>query len=327
MSTITPGVVFPIQPGTPFDVGKPYSGTFIPSVWSGKLLEQFFPASTFAAIANTNWEGEIKNQGDKVIIRSAPKIAIKPYAVGTPLSYEVPEMDTIELVVDQGHYYGFQVNDVLSYQSDIKMMSMFAQSASEEMKQHVDRNCWLATFNGAHAANKGAAAGVDSAAYNMGTDAAPVALTGDNILETILAMATIMDEQNVPDTDRWLVLTPRERYLLLKSDLSKVYFTGDATTPVRNGQIGVIDRFKLYLSNLLPRAAAGADWTGGVQAGTAARHAIVAGHKTAITFAAGISKNEDMRNPDDFGDIVRGLMVYGRRVVKPESMVTCLVAG
>ena len=327
MAHIIPNPVFPIHGGSAFETTTPYSGTFIPSIWSGKLLSKFFATTTFGAVSNTNWESDVKNKGDKVIIRQAPNISINEYEVGMTLNYEVPEPETIELLIDQGHYYGFQLNDVLAYQSDMNLMNMFSDDASEQLKIHVDTNCWKATFDGAHAANKGLNAGAESGSYNMGTDAAPVVLDGDSILETILAMASILDEQNIPESDRWLVMTPLERYMLMQSNLAQAYYTGDSTSPVRNGRIGMIDRFQLYVSNLLPRAAAGQDWDGEADGTALKRHAIVAGHKSAITFAAGISKNEQLRNPTDFGDIVRGLMVYGRRVVKPESMVTLIAAG
>jgi len=296
-------------------------------LWSGKLNAKFWAASTFAACANTKWEGEIKNKGDTVVIHNPPDVTINDYEAGQNLVYEVPTPDTLELRIDVGKYFAFQVNDVLEYQADYNLMDMFSDDAGEQMKVSVDTDCWAATFDGAAAANKGAAAGVKSGAYNLGTDAAPVTLTKDNILETILAMASVLDEQNVPEDGRWLVLTPRERYLLMQSNLAQAYYTGDAKSPVRNGKLGMIDRFELYVSNLLPTGAAGEDWVGGTDAGTAARHALVAGHKSAITFAGQITKSEQIRNPNDFGDYVRGLKVYGRKVVKPESMVTVVAAS
>jgi hypothetical protein len=243
------------------------------------------------------------------------------------LSHQVPISNTIELVIDQGKYYAFQLNDVLTHQADVPLMEMFSNDAGQQMKIAIDTNCWAATFDGAAAANKGATAGVRSGAYNMGTDAAPVSLDADNILETILAMASILDEQNAPDDGRWMVLTPRERYLLMQSKLAQAYYTGDATSPVRNGNVGKIDRFDLYVSNLLPTAAANEDWEGGAASGTAARHAVVAGHKMAMTFAANFTKTETLRNPTDFGDVVRGLSIFGRRVVKPDAMVTLVAAS
>jgi hypothetical protein len=327
MSTITAAVTYPIDSGSPFITSPAYSGTFIPSLWSGRLLEKFFASSTFAACSNTNWEGEISSKGDKVILRIAPDININDYEVGMTLSHQVPISNTIELVIDQGKYYAFQLNDVITHQADVGLMEMFSNDAGQQMKLAIDRNCWAACFNGSAAANKGAAAGAISGAYNMGTDAAPVTLDADNILENILAMASILDEQHRPDDGRFIVITPRERYLLMQSKLAQAYYTGDSTSPVRNGKVGTIDRFEMYISSLLPTALADEDWVGGSSPGTAARHAIVAGHKSAMTFAANFTKTETLRNPTDFGDVVRGLSVFGRRVVLPESLVTLVAAG
>jgi hypothetical protein len=146
------------------------------------------------------------------------------------------------------------------------------------------------------------------------------------VLQKILEMASVLDEQNVPETDRWLVIDPLTRTLLLQSNLAQAQFMGDSTSPVRNGMIGKIDRFTVYVSNQLPTAAAGQDFSGNAQGGALKRRAIIAGHRSAICFAAQMTKTETLRNPNDFGDLVRGLQVYGFKVVKPESLSLLLAA-
>lgn len=328
MSTITPAATFPISAGSDFDLDPAfYSGEFIPALWSGKLNAKFFAASTFAAVANTNWEGEVSGMGDKVIIQNPPSISINDYSVGMTLSYEVPAPDSIELLIDQGKYFGFQLNDVLTHQSDYNLMNMFSDDAGQQLKVQIDTNCWAGTFDQGAAANKGATAGVITGGYDLGTDTAPISLSASNILTNILALASVLDEQNVPEEGRFLVITPAERYLLMQSSLAQAYYTGDSASPLRNGKLGMIDRFQLYVSNLLPTANAGEDWVGGVDAGTAARHAVIAGHSSALTFANQITKTETLRNPNDFGDVVRGLTVFGRKCVKPESLALLVAAG
>jgi hypothetical protein len=113
----------------------------------------------------------------------------------------------------------------------------------------------------------------------------------------------------------------------MQSNLAQAQFMGDAKSMLRNGQIGQIDRFTVYVSNLLPKAAADQNWTGGADAGKPKRHAIIAGHKSAMTFASQINKVESMRNPRDFGDFVRGLTVYGRKVVKDTALSLLIAAG
>jgi len=306
--------------------GINYSGAFIPTLWSSKLNVKFFAASTFADVANTNWEGEIKSLGDKVIIQNPPSITINTYEVGTSLTYEVPAPDVVELTIDQAKYFAFQVSDVIEYQSKPNLMDMFSNDAGSQLKVSVDSNCWLGVYDQAAAANVGATAGLVSD-YNLGTNAAPLTISASNILATITAMASVLDEQNVPDDGRWLVLTPYERQILMNSNLAQAQFMGDATSILRNGRIGQIDRFSVYLSTNLPKAAADENYTGGADAGKVKRHVIMAGHKSAMTMATQINKVETIRNPNDFGDYVRGLMVFGRKVVKPAALTTAYIAG
>lgn len=326
MSTITPAANFPVA--APFNTVPAYSGTFIPAVWSAKMNAKFYAASVFGDIANTNWEGEIKNMGDKVIINNAPTLKVNKYVVGAGLVYEVPKPDTQELNIDQGSYFAFQVNDVLSYQAQPNLIDVFSEDAAQQMRIAVDSNVLYRSFNKADAANMGATAGKNSQSFNLGTDTAPVVLTAANTLQKILELASVLDEQNVPDTGRWVVIDPLTRTLLLQSPLAQAYFTGDATSPVRNGLIGMIDRFRVYVSNQLPRAMTGTNmpWVSGdgsdssITSTGGRRRAIMAGHMSAMTFAAQITKLETVRNPNDFGDFIRGLNVYGTAVAQPKGL-------
>lgn len=325
--------VFPV--GAPFNTNPPYSGNFIPTVWSAKLNAKFYAASVYGEIANTNWQGEISGMGDKVVINTAPTLTVSNYTAGTTLSYAVPVPDAQELVIDKGKYFAFQINDVLEYQAKPNLLDMFSNDAAEQMRIAVDSQVIYNTWNNGAAANKGATAGAKSASYNLGTDLAPVSLTASNVLTLILQMASVLDEQNVPESDRWLLLDPFTRSLLMQSNLAQAQFMGDATSPVRNGKIGTIDRFTVYVTNQLPKAVAGTNtpWLSGdgtensiTSTSGLKRRAIIAGHKSAITFASQITKMETVRNPNDFGDFIRSLNVYGFKVVKPESLTVAVVA-
>ena len=326
--------VFPVN--APFNTNPSYSGAFIPTIWSAKLNAKFYKASVYGEIANTDWQGEISGMGDKVVINTAPSIVVQPYTAGTTLTYQAPTPDVQELLIDKGFYFAFQVNDVLEYQAKPNLIDMFSESAAEEMRIKIDSTVLYNTFTQCAAANKGATAGVNSGSYNLGTDAAPVSLTASNVVQKVLELASVLDEQNVPDSDRWLVIDPATRALLFQSDLAKAYVTGDQASPVRNGKIGTIDRFTVYVSNNLPKGNAGTatPWLSGdgsensvTTTGTVAkRKAIIAGHKSALTFASQVTKTETVRNPNDFGDYVRSLNVFGYKVVKPEAMAL-LIAG
>lgn len=325
--------VFPVN--SPFNTTPSYSGTFIPAVWSAKLNAKFYAASVYGDIANTDWQGEISGMGDKVGINTAPTITVANYSAGTTLSYQAPTPDYLELQIDKGKYFAFHINDVLEYQAKPSLLDTFSADAAEQMRIAIDSNVVYNTFNGGAAANKGTTAGAKSSLYNLGTDAAPVTLTPANVLQKILEMASVLDEQNVPDSDRWLVIDPYTRSLLMQSNIAQAQFTGDGVSAVRNGKIGSIDRFTVYVSNQLPKMnAGGTTWVSGDGSETSItgvthaskRRSIIAGHKSAITFASQITKMETVRNPNDFGDYIRSLNVYGFKVVKPESLSVMVVA-
>jgi hypothetical protein len=334
MSTITPGAVYPINAGgfnTPAGQvaygGTAYSGTFIPALWSGKLAQKFYAATVFGEIANTDWQGDISGMGDTVIINTIPTINIYNYSVGQNLNYDVPTPSTITLQINKGKYFGVNVNNVLEYQAKPKLMDMFTNDASMQMKMNIDKDVLLGTYNGGAATNMGATAGKVSGSFNLGTDTAPIALTPANILSYITSLSSVLDEANVPETDRWLVITPVERQILMQSNLAQAQFMGDGSSIMRNGKIGVIDRFTVYVSNLTPRAAAAQNFSGGAQGGALKRHSIVAGHKSGISFASQIAKVESLQNPNDFGNLVRGLNVYGYGVTQPDALALLLAAN
>jgi hypothetical protein len=313
-------------PNANFTTTPAYAGTFIPALWSGKLNTKFYRTTVFGEIANTSYEGEIKGVGDKITINNIPDITINDYTIGTALSYQVPTPSTVDLVIDKAKYFGVNVSDVLAYQAKPNLMSTFSDDASMQMKIAIDRDVLLSTCTQGAAANKGATAGALSAAYNLGIDNTPVTLSATNVLPLITALSTVLDEQNVPETDRFLVIPPFMRQWLMQSSLAQAYVTGDSQSPLRNGKIGRIDRFDIYVSNQLPSAAAGKALDNVTnQAGAVKRTAVMAGHKTAITFASQITKVESIQNPNDFGTLMRGLNVYGYKVIKPESLCLALV--
>ena len=336
MATVTPGAVYPINAGgfnapngaTAYS-GTAYSGTFIPTLWSGKLAQKFYAATVFGEIANTDWQGDITGMGDTVIINTIPTISVNDYSIGQNLAYEIPAPSTISLTINKGKYFGVNVNNVLELQAKPKLMDVFTNDAAMQMKIAIDRDVLGGTFNQGAAYNQGATAGKISGGYNLGTDAAAVTLTAANILQNITALSSVLDEANVPETDRWLVITPTERQILMQSNLAQAQFMGDGTSVLRNGKIGMIDRFTVYVSNLTPRAAAATNWDGSSTGASTyvKRHAIMAGHKSGISFASQIAKVESLQNPNDFGTLIRGLNVYGYKVTQADAVALLVAAG
>ena len=289
-----------------------YSGNFIPEIWSGKLQAKFYKTTVFSEIANNDWEGEIKGQGDKVKIRTIPTITISNYTKGMNLTNQVPDSAPIELNIDQGKYFSLVLDDVDAVQTDLKLMDIFTNDATEQMKIAIDGDILNGVKAAAAAANKGATAGAISGNINLGTDASPRAVTKANVLDLILDMGQVLDEQNVPETGRWLVIPAWMGTAIKNSDLRQAYLTGDQQSPLRTGKVGMIDRFTVYLSNNLPKTNDGDSF-------------IMAGTRDAISFASQMTNVETIRAQSTFGNIVRGLNVYGYGVTKPEALVNAVV--
>lgn len=291
----------------PNSSGRPnYAGNFIPEIWSGKLIENFYDATVLAAIANTDYEGEIRNMGDTVNIRTTPELTIKDYVKGQTLSVENPDKPKIQLLIDKGQYFAAIEDDVDKVQSDINLMDTWTKDASERMKIKIDKAVLAGIVADVSADNEGATAGRISNNIDLGTTGSPIAITKTNVLEYIVDLGTVLDEANTPEGERFLVIPAKMAGFIKKSDLKDASLTGDSASVLRNGRLGMIDRFTLYVSHNLPVAAGKFD--------------IIAGHKMGFTFASQMTEMETIRAESTFGDIVRGLQVYGFQTIKPEAL-------
>jgi hypothetical protein len=304
----------------PVSAGRPnYSGNFIPEIWSGKLIENFYDATVLAAIANTDYEGEIKNQGDTVNIRTIPNITIRDYVKGQSLVVENPDKPKLQLVIDKGEYFACVEDDIDRVQSDVKLMDMWSKDASEQMKIKIDQRVLTDILPDIAATNKGATAGAVSSAFNLGTTASPLTVSKDgsggttSVTDLVVDMGTVLDEANCPEQNRFLIIPARMAGLIKKSELKDASLTGDSQSPLRNGRLGMIDRFTIYVSHNL-------------KVTSSTKYSIIAGTKMGFTFASQMTEMETIRSETTFGDIIRGLQVYGYKVVKPEALVESVVS-
>ena len=297
---------------------------FVPAIWSGKLVEKFYSSTVLSAISNTDYEGEIKNQGDTVKIRTKPTITISDYRADGSLALQRPVGTTIELTIDKGKYFSVILDDVMEIQSDLNNMSIWADDASEQFKITIDTAVLLGLVNQPTATtNRGTAAGAISAAVNLGATGSPLALVNADpasgeveVLDAILRMGQVLDEANIPETGRWLVMPTWMATLIKRSELRQANLTGDGQTIMRNGRIGMVDRFTLYTSNLLPN--------GATNIGVAGEYGVFAGHAHGLTFASQFSKVETLKSESTFGQILRGLQVYGCKVVDGTALVQAI---
>ena len=298
-------------PGTP-----QYSGNFIPEIWSSRLLVKFYAATVSAAICNTDYEGEIKDVGDVVQIRTVPDIVIRNYVKNQSLQIQRPDSPKVDLKIDKAKYFNFICDDIDKHQTDIALMDSWSRDASQQMKITVDEEFLADVYSDADSSNKGSSAGAKSGDIDLGTSGSPVVISKANVLDFLVDVGTVMDEQNLPEESRWVVMPPWMAGMIKKSDLKDASLAGDGTSIMRNGRIGMIDRLTCYVSNLLTSATDGS---------YTAYHA-KAGHKSAISWASQMTKMESLRAESTFGTLVRGLNVYGYEVLKGEALCDLYIA-
>ena len=311
----TTPAIFPVGSLTP---SPAYSHTVIPEIWSGKLIEKFYASTVLAAISNTAYEGEIKNQGDTVHIRTKPTITINDYLADGGIVVERPSSNIVDLVINQGKYFATILDDVMETQSDLNLLGMWSDDAAQQMKIKIDAAVLLGILGTADAANRGGTAGKVSASINLGVTGTPIAVssaTGTpsgavSVLDMLLRMGQALDEQNVPEEGRWAVIPTWAATKIKQSELRQAYLSGDSVSMLRNGRLGQVDRFTIYVSNLLPKGV-----ITGPPALAAGEWVFYAGHAHGLTFASQVSKVETLRSEFTFGQILRGLQVFGYKVV------------
>lgn len=308
------------------------SGNFQAEIYSQKVLKFFRRASVVEDITNTDYAGEIENYGDTVRIIKEPTVSISAYTRGAVVTPQDLADDEITLEVDQAQAFAFKVDDIEERQSHVNFEAMATSSGAFSLKRNYDKNVLQAMLDGAGI--KGASGSVDTDS-NLGTAGTPVTVTGsdagDDVVNLMALMARKLDEQDVPEENRWFVAPPRVYENLYKAGakIVEVQVTGDDVSPLRNGLVTnqKIMGFTLYKSNALRQSADATTTTDMVSVsgvGTG-ENVVLAGHISACATANSIAKTEVIRDPDSFADVVRGLHVYGRKVLRPESLVLGIV--
>ncbi len=329
------------------------NGVFSPTVFSMKAQLAFRKKAVALSIFNSEYFGEIKNYGDTVRILKEPEIVVNTYRRGTQIVPQDLDDVDFQLTVDQANYFAFKLDDIEIQQAHQNWMSMATDRAAYKMADEMDENLlgyisgwqkdrvtgvWSVrtTYPGTLAdtsagtdellsANKITRAEIGGSA----SDSLVIGTSGTYDLSPLQLIARIgrkMDLNNVDMDGRWLVIDPvfKERLLdenskYVNNDLNLSQNAGGKAV---NGKIGESIRgFTLYESNNLPKVGTGpgtADTDG-----SAANYGIlVAGHKSAAACAQQIDKTEKYRDPNSFADIVRGMNMYGRKILRPEALVT-----
>lgn len=299
-----------------------------PKRYSGKILRKFYQTCVLAQISNTDYEGEIKDFGDTVIIRTTPDIKVYNYSKGQNLEYKVYDTDTVELTIDRGKYWAFVTNPIDKKQTDIKsFVENWTSDAAKRISIAIEEDVFRVLVVSANAANCGATAGKTSASYNLGTTLAPVSVNSSNIIAKVNDCGSVMGEQDLPvdSEDFWMVVDQKCANLLAGSELRLSFAMGDGKSlELKGGQhkLPQLDCFTMYRSNILPRVAM---YDGSGSATGATYRYVLFGHKAALTFAAQLTENEALPNPFGFGTLHRGLTVYGFKVVQPKCLGVMVV--
>jgi|GEM_PF-183596 len=305
-----------------------------PKKYSGKLLRKFYEECVLSQISNTDYEGEIKDYGDSVIIRTIPDIQVKTWKKGDALTYDTYETGVVELKIDRGLAWAFTTDPLDQKQTDIKnFVETWTTDAAKRQAIAIEKQVFRYVFNSdadsgagtpldtvVASANKGTGAGAVSLSYNLGSTASPVSVNPANVIAKVNDCGSVMAEQNLPvngGNDFWMVIDQKFANLLMQSDLKLAYAMGDGKSlELRGGQMKIphLDIFDIYRSNLLPTA---------VPTGGSYKY-VLFGHKSALTFAAQLTKNEVLPNPNAFGLLHRGLIVYGFKVIYPKN-IGCMI--
>ena len=289
--------------------GAQANGYFLPEVYSKKVLNFFRKSSVVEAITNTDYAGEITAFGDSVNIIKEPTISVSAYTRGTNPSATLLTDAETQLVVDQANAFKFVVDDIESKMSHVNFKEVAASSAAYSLKDAFDTEVLEEMFTG-------------STTNVIGTDAAAGAgipttgsvdiTSGVDPLDVMARMARLLDAQNVPEEGRYFVAGPEfyEQLSQSSSKLLSVDFNAGQGS-IRNGLVssGKLRGFDMYKSNNVPDAT------------TEDVHQLLAGHMSAVATAQTITSTEVLRDQDSFGDICRGLHVFGRKVLRPEALV------
>ena len=303
----------PRASGVP-DYGPSGTVNFDPELYSGKLVEKFYKTTVFGEIASTDYEGEIAGFGAQVKIRTIPDVTVSDYVIGAGLNPQYPTNNSVTLAIDQAKSFAVALSTVDSRQSDLDLADVFANDGSIQLRIAADADMLETIPAEVSANNSGNHAGADSGNINLGTSTSPVALDKTSIIDFMTYCGQVLDEENVSDEGRWFVAPPSFIGAIKRSDLRIASLAGDGVSIARNGKVGEIDRFTMYQSrNLLKQTSPGP-----------ATYCMF-GHSAGLTFASQIVECQMIDNPNDFGYIIRGLMVFGYQVIGASYVGTAVV--
>lgn len=267
---------------------------FRPEIWASEILSNLNNELVYAALCNRDYEGEIQNAGDTVHITSIGAVSTRAYSELTSITWDEVADTQQDLLIDQKRYFALKVDDV-----EVKQALPFLGEATKEAAYALRDNADSVVSAAMYAA-------VNQGANDLGALTADI--SDNTMYGHLVSMATTLDRDNCPSDNRWVVVSPEVYGALLRDNrFIDASASADSGAALRNGFIGRAAGFNVYKSNQTPDP-------------TASTYAIIAGHPSATCYAEQILETEAIRLQDFFGDGVRGLHVFGVKVVRP----TCL---
>lgn len=280
---------------------------FIPTIWSTKILQHMRDNLVYAGLVNRDYEGEITRRGSSVEVSMPGEVTIKDMPSrtdgGTKAIREIDapegmEVQKVTLLIDQEKYFNFGVDDVDKVQMNLDLMNSYTESASYGFQSTIEK----------HVAEIMA----KEAKLVLGSDEQPVALTSENIYKQLIKMKVGLDKANVPPVGRFVVLPPEAEGLLLEDNKFVYVGTSSSEDSLKNGKVFRACGFDIAISNNVP-----------VKEGN--KYKIIATYKGSTTFAQQLLETKAYSPEKGFGDALKGLVVFGAKVVRP-SKIVCMTA-
>ena len=281
---------------------------FIPALWSAKILEALDKQLVYGELFNRDYEGDISAAGDTVHIGQVGDVTIKDYVAADDIA-DPDDVNVTDqtLKIDQGDYFNIAVSDVAAVQSKLSLLDEATARAGYGFGDKTDQYLAKLLHTGA---------GITD---GLGTKQNPIVITSDNAYETLVHMKTALDKANVPKVGRKVVVPPEfEGFMLLDPRFVQVAVE-DSQARLTEGTIYRGAGFDIRVSNNVPNEKGGSNSDKDV-------YSVIGTTPMQGTFADQILKTEAYRPEKRFGDAVKGLHVYGAKILRPKTVAKAVVA-
>ena len=282
------------------------NGNFSPIIYSQKVQKFFRTASVAEALTNTDYAGEIENFGDTVNIIKEPVVSVSSYTRGAVVPIQDIQDDQLQLTVDQANTFAFKVDDIEERHSHINFETVSTSSGAYALKNAYDANIIAAMFAGPSSSSPDHVIGSDGSGVDTGFGSSEI-----DPVDIISKHGKLLNLQDVPEENRWFLGSP-EFYEQMGQASSKLMSdTTGSATPLRNGKVysGKVMNMELYMTNNFAASS------------TSNYFKVLSGHMSSTATANHIAKIEVIRDTDSFSDVVRGLHVFGRKVLRDTALV------